>query len=103
MKMDESQQLLADYVKTGSESAFRGLVTRYINSVHSPALRLVNGDAHLAEDITQTVFVDLARKAHTLPTEVVLGGWLHRDACFVALANVEPGLHLVRFSLGRVL
>src|ERR1039458_7797914 len=84
MKMDESQQLLADYVKNGSESAFRGLVTRYINSVHSTALRLVNGDGHLAEDVTQTVFVDLARKARTLPPEMVLGGWLHRDTCFVA-------------------
>ena len=84
MKMDDSQQLLADYVKDGSESAFRGLVARYINSVHSTAVRLVNGDTHLAEDITQTVFVDLARKAHTLPPEVSLGGWLHRDTCFVA-------------------
>jgi len=82
--MDDSQQLLAAYVKNGSESAFRELVVRYINSVHSAALRLVNGDAHLAEDITQTVFVDLARKAHTFAPEIVLGGWLHRDTCFVA-------------------
>jgi len=82
--MDDSQKLLADYVKNGSESAFRELVKRYINLVHSTALRLVQGDAPLAEDITQTVFVDLARKAHTLPPDVMLGGWLHRDACFAA-------------------
>ncbi len=82
--MDESQQLLADYVKNGSESAFRDLVARYINSVHSTALRLVNGDTHLAEDITQTVFVNLARKARTLPPQVMIGGWLHRDTCFAA-------------------
>jgi hypothetical protein len=30
MKMDDSQQLLADYVKNGSESAFQGLVTLYV-------------------------------------------------------------------------
>ena len=84
MKMDESQQLLADYLKDGSESAFRGLVARYINSVYSTAFRLVNGDAQMAEDVTQTVFADLARKARTLAPEVMLGGWLHRDACFVA-------------------
>jgi RNA polymerase sigma factor (sigma-70 family) len=82
--MDESQKLLDDYVKNGSESAFRELVARYINLVHSTAIRLANGDAHLAEDIAQTVFVNLARKARTLPPEVMLGGWLHRDTCFVA-------------------
>ncbi len=82
--MDESRKLLADYVKSGSESAFRELVARYLNLVHSTAIRLVNGDAHLAEDIAQTVFLHLARKAHTLPPEVMLGGWLHRDTCFVA-------------------
>jgi RNA polymerase sigma factor (sigma-70 family) len=82
--MDDSQKLLADYVKNGSESAFRELVARYINLVHSTAIRLVEGDVHLAEDVTQTVFVDLARKAHTLPPDVMLGGWLHRDTCFVA-------------------
>jgi RNA polymerase sigma factor (sigma-70 family) len=82
--MDASRKLLADYVKNGSEAAFRDLVSRYINLVHSTAIRLVNGDTQLADDVTQSVFVDLARKAHTLPPEVMLGGWLHRDACFVA-------------------
>jgi RNA polymerase sigma factor (sigma-70 family) len=82
--MDDSQTLLADYVKNGSESAFRDLVACYINLVHSTAIRLVQGDSQLAEDVTQTVFVNLARKAHTLSPEVMLGGWLHRDTCFVA-------------------
>ncbi|MDB6032132.1 MAG: hypothetical protein JWM16_2470 [Verrucomicrobiales bacterium] len=82
--MTNSQQLLAEYVKTGSEPAFRELVTRYVGLVYSAAIRIVNGDTHLAEDISQTVFTDLAQKARTLSSEVMLGGWLHRHTCFVA-------------------
>ena len=82
--MTDSQQLLAEYRQNGSDAAFRELVTRYVDLVYSTALRLVEGDTHRAEDVAQTVFVDLARKAQTLPHEVRLGGWLHRDACLVA-------------------
>lgn len=79
-----SQQLLADYAKTGSETAFRELVTRYIDLVFSTALRLVDGDVHRAQDTAQMVFVDLARQAPRLSPDTILGGWLHRDTCFVA-------------------
>jgi RNA polymerase sigma factor (sigma-70 family) len=82
--MTDTQALLDKYVRTGSETAFRELVARYVNLVHSTALRLVGGDRHLAEDVAQTVFVHLAAKARTLSQEVTLGGWLHRDTCFVA-------------------
>jgi RNA polymerase sigma factor (sigma-70 family) len=82
--MTDSQQLLAEYAKTGSEPAFRELVTRYVDLVYSAAVRMVNGDTHLAEDISQTVFTDLAQKARTLSSEVMLGGWLHRHTCYVA-------------------
>ena len=82
--MTDTQQLLAQYVATGSEPAFRELVARYVDLVHSAAFRLVNGDAHRAEDVTQTVFADLARQARKLSSGVMLGGWLHRHTCFVA-------------------
>src|SRR5262245_59381709 len=82
--MTPSQPLLAEYAATGSEVAFRDLVSSYLGLVYSAALRLVDNDAHLAEDIAQTVFADLARKARTLPADVMLGGWLHRHTCFVA-------------------
>ena len=82
--MTDSQALLAEYVRNGSEQAFRELVTRYLDLVYSTAIRLVAGDSHLAEDVAQTVFADLARKARTLPSDVMLGGWLHCDTCFVA-------------------
>ena len=82
--MTDNQTLLAQYARTGSEAAFRELVACYVDLVHSAAVRLVNGDTHLAEDVAQTVFADLARMARTLPAGVMLGGWLHRHTCFVA-------------------
>src|SRR5207247_9493283 len=88
--MTESQRLLADYVTQGSEQAFRELVGRYIDLVYSTVLRLVGGDTHRAQDVAQIVFADLARKARSLSQDVMLGGWLHRDTCFVA-AKVMRG------------
>ena len=82
--MTETGTLLAEYVRNGSETAFNELVARYINLVYATALRLVGGDTHFAEDVTQTVFVHLARKAHRLPNEVMLGGWLHQNTCHAA-------------------
>jgi RNA polymerase sigma factor (sigma-70 family) len=76
--------LLEQYVEKGSEQAFRELVARYVNLVYSSAIRLVGGDTHLAEDVVQTVFADLARLAGTISKEVMLGGWLHRRTCHVA-------------------
>jgi RNA polymerase sigma factor (sigma-70 family) len=82
--MTDSQTLLQEYARTGSDSAFRELVTRYIGLVYSAALRLVDGDTHLAEDVAQTVFTDLARKAGGLSSSVMVGGWLHQRTFNVA-------------------
>src|SRR6266496_4678249 len=45
--MMENQDWLAEYVQTGSDAAFRELVTRYVDLVYSTALRLVGGDLKL--------------------------------------------------------
>jgi len=82
--MSGTQSLLMEYANGGSENAFRELVTAYVDFVFSTALRIVGGDRPLAEDVTQTVFADLAWKAVSLPRDVQLGGWLHRHTCFVA-------------------
>jgi DNA-directed RNA polymerase specialized sigma24 family protein len=65
--MTESQELLADYVANRSDTAFRELVSRYIDRVFSTALRSVGGDPHRAQDVTQTVFLDLARQKRVRP------------------------------------
>lgn len=82
--MTDNRTLLAEYANNGSEPAFRELVARYIDLVYSTAVRLVNGDTHRANDVVQTVFMDLARLARTLSPEVMLGGWLHRRTWHVA-------------------
>ncbi len=84
LKMTDVQQLLSDYAKAGSEASFRELVERYIKLVYSTALRLTGGDTQLAEDVVQTVFINLARKARTLSGDVMLGGWLHQHTYHVA-------------------
>jgi len=76
--------LLRQYVEKDDETAFAELVRRHIDLVYSVALRQANGDAHLAEDATQAVFVDLARKARSLCGRDTLAGWLHTSARFAA-------------------
>src|SRR6478609_578213 len=82
-------QLLQRYAETGCEAAFAELVKRYVDLVHSAALRQVGGDAHLAHDVTQSVFVDLARKARSLSGRTVLAGWLYTSTHFAAAKVVR--------------
>src|SRR2546425_144532 len=87
--MNEDAQLLRRYAEAGSESAFSELVSRHIDLVYSAALRQVGGDAHLAQDVAQTVFADLARKARTVSGHEVLTGWLYQAARYAASKAVR--------------
>jgi DNA-directed RNA polymerase specialized sigma24 family protein len=69
-------ELLRDYDQRGSNEAFAELAGRHVNLVYSAALRQV-GRAACAEEITQAVFVILARKAASLRRDLILPAWLH--------------------------
>ena len=79
----EDNELLRSYAVDGSEDAFAAVVARHVNLVYSVALRRV-GNPHQAEEITQAVFVILARKARALRVGTLLPGWLHRTAWFAS-------------------
>jgi RNA polymerase sigma factor (sigma-70 family) len=76
-------RLLELFARNGSEEAFTALVQRHIGLVHSVALRHTANPQH-AEDITQAVFIILARKAGTLGPGTVLPGWLYHTARLTA-------------------
>lgn len=80
--MDSEKHLLA-YVRSGDESAFAKVVEAYSSLVYGTAYRKTR-NAELAEEITQNVFVLLARKAEKLVSRPGLGGWLHRTALLVS-------------------
>ncbi|MGI8603831.1 MAG: RNA polymerase sigma factor [Verrucomicrobiales bacterium] len=87
--MPEDAHLLRQFQAERSEGAFRELVERHLPLVWSTARRVVNGDAAMAEDVAQCVFRDLAGKARSLPSDVLLGGWLHRHTFFTATKAVR--------------
>jgi RNA polymerase sigma factor (sigma-70 family) len=75
--------LLREFATTESETAFAALVERHVNLVYSVALRSV-GNAHAAQEISQAVFIILARKAKSLGTKIILSGWLYQTTRLTA-------------------
>jgi RNA polymerase sigma factor (sigma-70 family) len=87
--MEDDATLLRQYAETRSDHAFAEVVRRHVNLVYSAALRQVGGDAHLAHDVTQSVFTDLAGKAATVARCPVLAGWLHTSTHYAAAKAVR--------------
>lgn len=75
--MNEDNELLRRFADEGSQEAFRALVERKVGLVFAAALRQMGGEAHLAQDVTQAVFIALAANAARLKRHAVLAGWLH--------------------------
>ncbi|MBC7369273.1 MAG: TonB family protein [Undibacterium sp.] len=89
MNEDNDAELLRRYAEHRAEDAFAEIVRRHVNLVYSAALRQVNGDAHLAQEVTQRVFADLAQKAGALARHRVLAGWLFTSTRYAAAKQVR--------------
>jgi RNA polymerase sigma factor (sigma-70 family) len=80
-------QLVSAYVQ-GDEGAFADLVAKYFRMVYTLAARQV-GDPHLAEEVAQSVFIILSRKAGKLSSSVSVCGWLVQTTRFVSRDAVK--------------
>jgi uncharacterized protein (TIGR03435 family) len=80
--------LLREYAANDSQAAFESLVSRHVGLVYSAALRQVR-NPHLAEEITQIVFIILAQKARRISDKTILTGWLFQTTRFAAIAETR--------------
>ena len=87
--------LLRQYVHRNSEKAFAALVTRHVNMVYSAARRKT-GNAHAAEEITQAVFIILAKKAERLRDGTILSGWLYQTARLTSASFLRTEIRRAR-------
>jgi len=83
MREMDDMALLREYAARQSETAFTTLVERHIGLVYCAALRQTRDPAQ-AQEVTQVVFILLARKARRLREGTILSAWLYRAARFAA-------------------
>ena len=76
-------ELLCRFCQEHCEEAFATLVSRHVNMVYSAALRKT-ANPHAAEEISQAVFIILAKKASSLKNKSTLSGWLYETTRLTA-------------------
>jgi len=91
----DDHALLRHYAEQNSEAAFAAIVARHVDKVYSTALRHTR-NTHAAEEITQAVFVILARKSGRLGGQVILSGWLYETARLTALTHIRSEIRRTR-------
>lgn len=74
---------LQRFVACGDERAFAQIVERHLRLVHGAAMRVL-GNREAAQEVSQSVFILLARRAYRLTSHPTLAGWLYRTAALEA-------------------
>ena len=74
--MQTNDANLIRQVLDGDQSAFTALVNKYQKSVHALVWRKI-GDFHIAEEITQDVFLKVYKRLSTLKRPELFPGWLY--------------------------
>jgi RNA polymerase sigma factor (sigma-70 family) len=97
MQSLDDMTLVREFATRQSEAAFETLVARHLNLVYSAALRQV-GNTHLAEEVTQAVFILLARKAGSLRDGNYLIGWLFKTTRYAALTQRRTSARRLRYE-----
>lgn len=95
--MPTDAELLHRYAGQKDEHAFAEFVQRHLDLVYATALRATGGRRHLAEEVVQRVFTDVARKAARLGHHPVLTGWLFRSTRYVAMETNRAELRRLKY------
>ncbi len=88
MERESDSNLMRAYARCRCEQSFAELAHRHMDFVYATALRILR-DPGLAEDVTQRVFVALARNVAQLEHRSSLAGWLHETARNMAINTVR--------------
>lgn len=89
MPITEPTARQGPYTSHRSEADFRALVDRYLPLVYAAAVRHTRGNATLAQDIAQDVFIALAAKTEVLESRPTLAPWLFTATRLAALNRLR--------------
>ena len=83
--MQNNDAELIQQTLEGDQQAFSALVRKYQKPLHALVWRKI-GDFHIAEEITQDIFLNVYKKLQTLKNPNLFAGWLYVSAARRCLA-----------------